>query len=103
MRRSRNLHGRTFAAWEAVMIAERRQSERKRMLKRGRIVFRNGFASIDCVVLDLSAGGAKVRTSGFLVLPERFELRIENGPSCPVEVAFRGADVTGVRFLPAAA
>ena len=36
--------------------------------------------TIDCVVLDVSPGGARLRVREWLVLPDDFELRIENGP-----------------------
>jgi hypothetical protein len=85
------------------MDGERRGSERRRVLKRARIVFRNGHGAIDCVLLDISSGGAKLRGPGLLMVPDRFELRIENGPSHSVAVCFRGPDTAGVRFLPAEA
>jgi hypothetical protein len=84
------------------MLEDRRKFERKRVLRRGRIVFRKGYGVIDCVVLDLSAGGARLSTPGLLAMPERFELRLENGPSYAVEVVSRGLETTGVRFLDAA-
>ncbi|MBA3324380.1 MAG: PilZ domain-containing protein [Rhodobacteraceae bacterium] len=83
------------------MVGERRKIERKCVLRRARIVFRKGHSVIDCVLLDLSASGARLRASGLIALPERFELRIENGPSHAVEVAFRDFETTGVRFLDA--
>ena len=84
------------------MSDERRKSERKRVLRRGKIVFRNGHSVIDCVLLDLSDGGAKLKSPGLIALPERFELRIENGPSYDVIVTFQNFEMAGVRFLNAA-
>jgi len=84
------------------MVEERRRHERRRVLRRARIVFRNGHSTVDCVLLDLSDGGARLKASGLLALPERFELRIENGPSYLAAVAYRHLEATGVRFLEAA-
>lgn len=84
------------------MVEERRRTLRRRVLRRGKIVFRKGHSVIDCILLDLSDGGARLRAPGLIALPERFELRIENGPSYEVTVAFRTFDVAGVRFLDAA-
>jgi hypothetical protein len=81
------------------MGEERRRSERRRVLRRGRIVFRKGHGAIDCVLLDISTGGARLRAPGALMLPDRFELRIEDGQGREVAVCHRGPDVTGVRFL----
>lgn len=81
---------------------DRRKAERKRMLRRGRIVFRKGYGVIDCVLLDLSETGARLRAPGLLALPDQFELRIEHGPSYVVELAFRNLETVGVRFLAAA-
>lgn len=84
------------------MVEERRRHPRSRVLRRARIVFRGGHSTIDVILLDLSDGGARLRSPGLLAIPERFELRIENGPSYDAAVAFRHADTTGVRFLDAA-
>ncbi len=83
------------------MDVERRRFERKRVLRRGKIVFRNGHGAIDCVLLDISAGGARLRAPGILAIPAQFELRVENGPTYDVAVCFRSPDTTGVRFLEA--
>jgi hypothetical protein len=72
-------------------------------LNRGRIVFRRGHSSIDCVVLDLSTGGARLRVGEWLGLPERFELMIEHGPARDAEVRFRDMEMTGIQFVDCAA
>lgn len=83
------------------MDGERRRHERRRVLRRGKIVFRKGHSAIDCVLLDLSDGGARLRAPGLIAIPERFELRIENGPAYEAAVAFRSHETAGVRFLDA--
>ena len=85
------------------MTIERRQFPRAHVLRRAKIVFRRGHSAIDCVVLDLSTGGARVRIGAWLGMPDRFELRIDNGPSREAEVRFRGVDLAGVRFVDQAA
>ncbi len=84
------------------MMEERRRHPRHRVLRRAKIVFRGGHSSVDVVLLDLSDGGARFRSPGFLAIPEIFELRIENGPVYEATVAFRSSAATGVRFLGAA-
>ena len=81
------------------MGAERRRHERERVLRRARIVYRRGWSSLDCVVLDLSSGGARIRVGGLLGFPERFELRIDGGPVREAVVRHRAAGVSGVEFV----
>ena len=81
------------------MSEERRRHERERMLRRGRIVYRRGWSSVDCVVLDLSNSGARIRIGGLLGFPERFELRIDGGPIREAVVRYRGSGVSGVEFV----
>ena len=54
---------------------------------------------VDCVVLDLSSGGARLKVGEWLGLPETFELRIESGPVHEVKVRYRDMETTGVEFV----
>ena len=81
------------------MEGDRRQSPRAHVLRRGRIVFRGGGSTLDCVVLDLSPAGARLKVDEWFALPARFELRIENGPRREAEVRFRAMETTGVAFV----
>lgn len=78
---------------------DRRQTPRRRLLRRAQIVFRNGYAVIDCIVLDLSEGGARLKLGNLLALPNRFELRMENAPPQIASICYRAPEVTGVRFI----
>lgn len=84
-----------------TMSEERRRSPRSRVLQRGQIVYRNGHSVIDCVLLDLSAGGARLKLPSWLGVPDRFELRIEHGPRHDAAVCHCGFAIGGVRFLSA--
>ena len=83
-------------------MLEKRIHPRTHVLRRGNIVFRNGHSAIGCVVLDMSAGGARLRVREWLGVPDAFELRIENGPARQVEVRYRDLETTGVQFADAA-
>lgn len=85
------------------MSAERRRHARARLLRRGRIVFRKGWASVDCVVLDISPDGARIKVGAMLGFPEHFELRVENGATREAVVRYRAGDVAGVEFVDVAA
>jgi len=80
-------------------MTEQRKHPRAHVLRRGKIVFRRGHGALDCVVLDLSTGGARLRVGEWLGMPNRFELRIENGLSREAEVRFRELDIAGVEFV----
>ncbi|MFT3972251.1 MAG: PilZ domain-containing protein [Amaricoccus sp.] len=79
-------------------MEDRRTHRRARVLRRAKIVFSKGRAAVDCVVLDLSPGGARLRLGPMLGVPDGFELRIENGPVHAARVAYRAADATGICF-----
>jgi hypothetical protein len=81
-----------------TMTSDRREHPRTHVLRRARIVFRRGYSTVDCVVLDLSEGGARIRIGNWLALPPTFELRMENGAPRDAEVRFRTRETLGVRF-----
>lgn len=68
------------------------------MLRRAKIVFNRGYSALDCVVLDLSPEGARLRFGSMLGLPDRFELRLDNGLAYPAVVRYRTAEVAGISF-----
>ena len=82
-------------------VEDRRHQRRDRVLRRARIVFNRGYTSFDCVVVDLSPMGARLRTGPMLGMPDRFELRIEHGRNYIAQVRYRIADLTGVSLEPA--
>lgn len=81
------------------MTEERRKHPRSSVLRRGRIVLAGGHSGMDCVLLDLSAGGAQLRVDNWLTLPQRFEVRIKDGPRHLAEVRHRNMECTGVQFI----
>ena len=81
------------------MLDERRRQRRSRLLQRGTIVFRDGCCTRCCVVLDLSSTGAKLKLAALIGLPDRFELRLDNGLVRLAEVVHRAAGSMGIRFI----
>lgn len=55
---------------------ERRNAGRVRTFLRGRIIYNNRAATVDCLVRDLSESGARLALSKGVALPETFELSI---------------------------
>lgn len=78
--------------------SENRRHPRKRTLKQGQIIFQNGHCIVDCAILDISEGGAKLKPSDTLLCPEHFLLKIKFGPSHNCEVIWQSGDIIGVCF-----
>lgn len=80
------------------MVDDRRTHRRARVLRRAKVVFSRGYAALDCVVLDISPGGARLKLASLLGVPDRFELRLDGGPVHAASVRYRTADATGICF-----
>jgi hypothetical protein len=86
-------------ALEDKATDEHRRERRMRTLKRGRIVFNGGFASFECTVKDLSAGGARLQFGDALGVPQHFDLLIESDHMRkPCTVRWRRDNLLGVSF-----
>ena len=80
--------------------SERRDKSRQRRLHGAKIVFNNGSSSIDCIVRDLSATGARLEVASPIGIPEWFDLRIDRSGACyAAKVAWRTSKQIGVMFL----
>src|SRR5262245_13945352 len=55
---------------------ERRRSERRRSLLRGRVYFNSGRCSLDCLVHDISYEGARIVFSDPVSIPDAIQLSI---------------------------
>jgi hypothetical protein len=81
---------------------ERRQFERSDSYKHGRIRFPGMSATFDCVVKDISAGGAMLLTSSALAIPSEFQLMLEGEQPRHCVVKWRESFRLGVEFQAAA-
>jgi hypothetical protein len=84
---------------DGLVFAERRQAERRRVLKGGRLSFNSGYGSAECVVRNLSATGARLTFGDSSAIPQRFDLLItsEEMPRGAV-VRWRSQTALGVSF-----
>jgi hypothetical protein len=74
----------------------KRQKPRESVLQRGQLIFRDSV--IDCVVLDISAEGARVRTAVVVQIPDRVTLKVRGGAVLPaVQRWARGTEI-GLAF-----
>lgn len=80
-------------------IADRRDAERKRTLQKGQLFYLDSGAAVECLVLDISQAGARLRPTDVLSCPNRFRLRGPDGAAYHCEVIWRDDQEIGVRFL----
>ena len=84
---------------QATADEDRRTSPRRRLIRRGKIIFQNRNCIMGCVILDISEGGARIQPLDTAYLPEEFTLRVRDGEVRSCELIWRNGDVVGVRFL----
>ena len=78
---------------------DRRRAARRKVLKRGLIVFQSGRCTLGCQILEYSDTGAKVRPADIILCPSEFVLKPQVGPARDCEVVWRKGETLGVRFL----
>lgn len=79
---------------------DQRSSERARTFLSGRIIFNNRASLIDCIVRDLSSGGARIAFEHPIDIPKEFELEIpRRNISAPARIIWSDAKEHGVTFL----
>ena len=79
--------------------ANRRRAERAHTLRRARIIFDNRMSVFDCIIRDISTGGAKIEVPSPLGIPGHFELAegaASHGHMCTVR--WRADVALGVSF-----
>src|SRR3954463_11608016 len=79
---------------------ENRVAPGMRSLLKGKITYNNRLSSMDCVVRDISATGARLALTHQNVLPDKFELYVPlKEKTYSVEVRWRADDDLGVMFV----
>jgi hypothetical protein len=82
--------------------AELRASPRHRVFKGAVIVLNEGRSTFNCIMRDLSLGGARIQVESPLGLPDHFDLLTAETPRRPCRVAWRSGQQMGIAFLAAA-
>ena len=76
-----------------------RKHPRIRVLKGARLHFKNKLSSIDCMIRDISAGGARLRLNGPVGLPQRFDLMMNcTGDKFPARLVWNKGSEAGICF-----
>lgn len=77
-----------------------RRSQRRRVLKEGKLIFGQGHSVVDCVIDNMSEGGAHVRITSSHGVPQDFYLVEANrGIIHKAEVAWRTTTGIGLKIL----
>ncbi len=77
--------------------ASRRDTARQGVLKGAKLV--TGNSVVDCLVLNISAGGARVQLSAMMVLPDRLTLCFRGGAAFACERRWARALEVGLEFI----
>ena len=80
-------------------FADRRASVRKKVMRAARVYINERQSLIDCTILDISEGGAKLEFPSRQVLPRTFVLQLGDGSVTRCEVRWAKDNFFGVRFL----
>lgn len=81
-------------------FVERRRSKRRNVVEDARIIDkRGGWSLVNCTVLDISEGGAKLQIDPFLEIPANFDLLlVKELRIVPVRIRWRRRNFMGVQF-----
>jgi len=78
---------------------ERRVEIRRKTFLRGRILFNNGRAAVDCLIRDISPIGARLIFSDAVSVPDVVELYIpQKEQTLEARVEWRHGDEVGIAF-----
>ncbi len=88
----------------AMAEPEKRASDRIRSFLRAQIIFNNRMTTIDCIIKNISATGARVALNDTLAVPTEFEIYIpQRGCSHHARLVWRDRDSIGIDFTGCAA
>lgn len=86
----------------ANVIIEKRRSHRRRVLKRGKALLHDNNTVLDCLIRDLSDGGARLQIEHAATLPMLFRLaNVSDGEVSEVRLVWRRDGQAGVAFVTA--
>jgi hypothetical protein len=78
---------------------DKRTVPRLRSFLKGRIIFNGGQTNLECLIRDVSAGGARLELSASVTLPDRFDLYLPHREAtCKAHVQWRRGSQLGVAF-----
>jgi PilZ domain-containing protein len=86
--------------WDKKQMQERRRFERTKVLKAAKIIFRRCEPLTDCVVFNLSIGGAAIQLANAAEIPDEFELTFDAARTLRLcRIAWRSENRIGAMFV----
>jgi hypothetical protein len=83
-------------------MLEQRRSERVKSFLRAQILYNNRMTTVDCLVKNISADGAKIEVAQTTSIPDAFDLYIpQKSKTYHARMAWRDATSIGVSFVAA--
>ncbi len=83
----------------AAFEPEKRASDRIRSFLRAQIIFNNRMTTIDCIIKNISATGARIALNDTLAVPTEFDIYIpQRGCSHHARLIWRDKDSIGIDF-----
>jgi hypothetical protein len=80
-------------------MLERRQHPRQRVYYGGAVAFNARRSTLDCIVRNFSAQGAKIEFENSAILPDSIEFEVvRKGLSCAARLAWRDHNTAGLTF-----
>jgi hypothetical protein len=79
-----------------------RKFQRSKAFLGAKIVFNDSHSTFDCIVKEISAGGALIKIENALSTPESFSLALADGRRFECQIRWRRINSIGVEFLAAA-
>ena len=76
----------------------RRREHRMRVFKPARIILNNGYSVINCIVRDISDGGARISLEDAMLLPEAFSIELDSGAVRRAMRRWRRGKSVGLEF-----
>ena len=77
----------------------RRHHTRMRTLKSAQIVYNSSNCVADCLIVNVSDGGARLKVTDVIDFPENFLLKLRAGPTYRCQLCWQNGQDLGVRFL----
>ena len=80
---------------------KQRAHQRAKAFLGARIIFNDHKSTFDCIVKEISEGGAMLKVESAMATPDRFKLCLSDGRQFDCEVRWRRINSIGVQFVAA--
>ena len=80
-------------------LVKQRKARRHRLIKSAKIILHDEGVIHDCIVFDLSAGGALVELKDIVAIPSEITLRFSTGNMVRAQCRWQMGKRLGLRFL----